>query len=186
MINRAVLQQAFDILEYLQSRGIRAIIAGGCARDIFFGVVPKDVDIIVAGAEMPDIKELLDEANVANVGFHLYRGEVTSDRIIGGYKLVGADIDVVLYRCDDVDQAIDSFDFNLNQFAIVGSYRGIDEAMVRFVGDEHWGKLVAVREDASPERRGRMMDKYLDLIPRRATAEVLLSEAPVGGLHGPF
>ncbi|WP_181109707.1 hypothetical protein [Pseudomonas oryzihabitans] len=186
MINRAVLQQAFDLLEHLQSRGVDAIIAGGCARDIFFGVKPKDVDIIVAGAEMSHIKEILDEANIANAVFHLYRGEVTSDRIIGGYKLLGADIDVVLYRCENTFEAIDAFDFNLNQFAIVGAYRGIDGAMVRFVGDDHWGKLVAVREDANPERQSRMLAKYLDLVPRRATAEVLPSEVSVGGLYGPF
>lgn len=185
MINRAGLQQAFDLLDYLKTNGIEAIIAGGCARDIFFGVKPKDIDIIVADTSMDVVEALLAEANLAAVGFHLYRGESTSDRIIGGFKLVGADIDVVLYRCTSVSEAIDAFDFNLNQFAIVDTRNGIEGAYVRFVGRHHWGQLVAVREDASASRCGRMFDKYLDLIPRRATGEVV-NEAPVGGADGLF
>lgn len=185
MINRATLQSAFDILDYLKSRGFEAIIAGGCARDIFFGVKPKDIDIIVVDTGMEEIAEALAEANVAAVGFHMYRGEVTSDRIIGGYKLAGSDIDIVLYRCATVSEAIDAFDFNLNQFAIVDTRHGIDGASVRFVGKDHWGQLKPVRQDASPERRGRMVDKYIDLIPRRATGE-LVNEAPVGGEDGVF
>ncbi|MDH1340548.1 hypothetical protein [Ectopseudomonas oleovorans] len=185
MINRASLQAAFDLLDLLKSKGIEAIIAGGCARDIFFGVKPKDIDIIVVDTEMDVVEAILAEANVAAVGFHLYRGETTSDRIIGGFKLVGAEIDVVLYSCNTVSEAIDAFDFNLNQFAIVDTRHGIDGAFVRFVGKHHWGQLVAVREDASPSRKGRMWDKYIDLIPRRATGE-LINEAPVGGDDGPF
>lgn len=185
MINRASLQAAFDLLDYLKARGFEAIIAGGCARDIFFGVKPKDIDIIVVDTTMDEVGQALAEANVAAVGFHMYRGEVTSDRIIGGYKLTSADIDVVVYRCNTVSEAIDAFDFNLNQFAIVDTRHGIDGAYVRFVGKHHWGQLVAVREDSSPSRRGRMVDKYIDLIPRRATAEPV-GEVPVGGEDGLF
>lgn len=185
MINRASLQAAFDLLDFLKARGFEAIIAGGCARDIFFGVKPKDIDIIVVNTTMEDVGAALAEANVAAVGFHMYRGEVVSDRIIGGYKLAGSDIDVVLYRCRSVTEAIDAFDFNLNQFAIVDTRHGIDGAHVRFVGKHHWGQLVAVREDASPARQGRMMDKYIDLIPRRATGE-LPNEVTVGGEDGLF
>lgn len=185
MINRATLQGAFDLVDYIKSRGIDAIIAGGCARDIFFGVKPKDIDIIVAGCTMDEMEYYLGEANVAAVGFHMYRGECTSDRIIGGFKLVDSDIDVVLYRAETVSEAIDAFDFNLNQFAIMETWRGVDFAYVRFVGQHHWGQLVAVREDTTAERRGRMWDKYIDLIPRRATGE-LHFEAPVGGVDGPY
>ena len=185
MINRASLQAAFDLLDLLKAKGLEAIIAGGCARDIFFGVKPKDIDIIVVDTQMDVIEALLAEANVAAVGFHMYRGEETSDRIVGGFKLAGVDIDVLLYRCTTVSEAIDAFDFNLNQFAIVDTRHGIDGAHVRFVGKHHWGQLVAVREDSSAERRGRMLDKYIDLIPRRATGE-LINEAPVGGDNGPF
>jgi hypothetical protein len=185
MINRASLQAAFDLLDLLKGKGYQAIIAGGCARDIFFGVKPKDIDIIVVDTTMGDVEITLREANVAAVGFHMYRGEVTSDRIIGGYKLTGCDIDVILYRCTSITEAIDAFDFNLNQFAISGTQHGIDGAHVRFVGKHHWGQLVAVREDTTAARKGRMIEKFADLIPRRATGEIA-SEAPVGGFDGAF
>lgn len=182
MINRAVLQQAFDILEYLQGRGIKAIIAGGCARDLFFGVKPKDVDIVVADAGLMDVAEALTEANIA-CRAHGFYNESTSDRIVGCLKLKGVDIDVVVYDCHEVSDAIEAFDFNLNQFAIVGVQHGIDGAYVRFVGTEHWSRLRPVREDCKPERVHKMCMKYLDLVPRRASAE-LPNEVPVGGSDG--
>ncbi|HBO3276632.1 TPA: hypothetical protein L4S01_001553 [Pseudomonas aeruginosa] len=184
MVTRAVLQQAFDVLEFLQSRGVKAIIAGGCARDIFFGVRPKDVDIVVAGATLERVSTLLAEANIAGRTCGFYDC-AASDRIIGCVKLANVDIDVVVYDCHDVSEAIDAFDFNLNQFAIVDVRHGIDFANVRFVGQHHWGRLVAVRKDCKPERAARMVDKYLDLVPRRATGEIVNS-APVGGIDGPF
>lgn len=185
MINRASLQAAFDILEYLQSRGIQAIIAGGCARDIFFGVKPKDIDIIVADCSVNELDKLLAEANVACRLYHFY-GDSPSDRIMACWKFTSVDIDVVLYDCESCSEAIEALDFNLNQFAILGTQHGIDGAYVRFLGDAHWGKLVPVRQDFSPERHQKMLGKYLDLVPRRATAEVLPSEVPVGGDHGTF
>lgn len=185
MITRASLQAAFDLLDFLKSKGFEAIIAGGAARDIFFGVKPKDIDIILVNTDMGEVEEALREANVAAVGFHMYRGEVTSDRIVGGFKLVGVDIDVVIYRCYTASEAIEAFDFNLNQFALVDTQHGIDGAYARFVGEHHWGQLVAVREDSSASRKGRMLDKYIDLIPRRATGE-LTNQAPVGGADGVF
>jgi len=184
MVTRAVLQQAFDVLEYLQGRGVKAIIAGGCARDIFFGVRPKDVDIVVAGTSLEKVSDLLAEANLAGRTYWFY-GHAASDRILGCVKLTHVDIDVVVYDCESVTEAIDSFDFNLNQFAIVDVRHGIDYASVRFVGQHHWGRLVAVREDCKPERAARMREKYLDLVPRRATGEIV-NTAPVGGDDGPF
>lgn len=184
MINRASLQAAFDLLEFLQSRGIRCIIAGGCARDIFFGVRPKDIDISVVDADYLKVGMVLAEANVACRYVPLYTG-AASDRIKGCFKLTTVDIDVVLYDCLDVSDAVDAFDYNLNQFAIVGTQHGIDGSFVRFLGEHHWGKLVPVRMDCTPERRAKMLAKYLDLVPRRASGE-LPCEVPVGGTHGAF
>lgn len=185
MINRASLQAAFDLLEHLQSKGVQCIIAGGCARDIFFGVKPKDIDIIVVDTPSLQIDAILKQAGLQARMYSFY-GESTSDRIVACWKLNGVAIDVVLYDCRNCAEAIDSLDFNLNQFAILGTQHGIDGAYVRFLGDAHWGKLVPVRQDYSPERHQKMLGKYLDLVPRRATAEVLPNEVPVGGDDGPF
>jgi len=185
MINRASLQAAFDLVEYLQGQGIQCIIAGGCARDIFFGVKPKDIDIIVVDASTAEVDHIIKK-----VGFHtsLYNfyGDGPSDRIMACWKFPTVDIDVVLYDCVTVSHAIQSLDFNLNQFAIVGVQHGIDGAHVRFLGEDHWGKLVPVRRDFSPARHQKMLLKYLDLVPRRATGGFLPNEVPVGGLDGSF
>ena len=41
-VNRATMQGAFDLCELFQKEGVPSIIAGGAARDIYFGVTPKD------------------------------------------------------------------------------------------------------------------------------------------------
>lgn len=183
MFTRETLQAAFDLLDHLQSKGIQCIIAGGCARDIFFGVKPKDVDIVVAGSSMESIAVILAEANVAARACHMYRQGYSDDRIMGCFKLSGAPIDIVLYRTECVSQAIDAFDFNLNQFAIVGTRLGIEGAAVRYMGLTPWTSLTEVRSDTTPERRERMLTKFLELAPRRAPDRL---SCPVGGEYGPF
>lgn len=184
MITRASLQAAFDLVEHLQGQGHRCVIAGGCPRDIFFGVRPKDIDIIVVDTSMAELRETLEKANLSFREFNLYN-DGPSDRIIGGFKLSQVEIDVILYRATCVTEAIDAFDFNLNQFVITGVRHGIDYANIRFVGEHHWGRLVPTRADYSSERHAKMVEKYLDLVPRRATGELPL-EVPVGGTDGTF
>lgn len=181
-VNKATLQGAFDIVELLQANGISAIIAGGAARDIFFGVAPKDVDVICAGVEHEKVSDVLTAANVNFKKFPKYHTGSDSDRLAGVWKLVDCDIDVILYDTESVSEAIDKFDYNLNQFAVVGTHRGIDGAYVRFVGEHHWSKLVRLREDARGPRAAKMEEKWFDLAWRRATCEA--SEAPVGGSDG--
>ncbi|WP_426101452.1 hypothetical protein [Pseudomonas sp. PSPC3-3] len=182
-VNRATMQGAFDLCELFQMGGVPSIIAGGAARDIYFGVTPKDIDVIICGISMETASEILAWAGIASTPFHIYNG-AASDRLVGGFKLVGTDIDVCLYDCTDVSEAIDAFDFNLNQFVISGIHHGIDGAHVRFVGDIHWSTLAAVRKDFTPARHDKMQDKWRDLSWRRATGETV--EVPVGGPDGSF
>ncbi|KPA96916.1 hypothetical protein [Pseudomonas asplenii] len=182
-VTRATVQGAFDIVELFQKEGVPAIIAGGAARDIFFGVRPKDIDVIVADISMAKAAEILERAGISSVSFHIYNGAAT-DRLLGGYKLVGTNIDICVYDCDDVSEAVGAFDFNLNQFVISGIHHGIDGAHVRFVGDRHWSTLVPVRKDYTKERHDKMQVKWLDLTYRRATGESV--EVPVGGPDGAF
>lgn len=181
-VNRETLQGAFDIVQLLHKHGISAIIAGGAARDIFFGVAPKDVDVICAGAGHEKITEVLEGASLDFKKFPKYHTGSDSDRLAGVWKIEGCDIDVILYDTDCVSEAIQKFDYNLNQFAIVGIHRGIEAAYVRFMGDEHWSNLVRLREDARGQRAAKMEEKWFDLAWRRATGESL--EAPVGGPDG--
>lgn len=181
-VNRAMLQGAFDIVELLHKEGVSAIIAGGAARDIFFGVAPKDVDIICAGVDHYRITDILLKANLSFKQFPKYHTGSDSDRLAGVWKIEESNIDIILYDTECVSEAIGKFDYNLNQFAVVGVHRGIDGAYVRFMGDQHWSQLVRLRDDARGPRAAKMEEKWFDLAWRRATGET--SEAPVGGPDG--
>ncbi len=45
---------AHVLLEALRAAGYEAGVCGGYARDTFFGIAPKDMDIVVAVGEQPD------------------------------------------------------------------------------------------------------------------------------------
>lgn len=166
-MNRTLLQGGFDLVEHLMEHGIGAIIAGGCARDLFFGVVPKDIDIICAGTDPETVSKALDAGGYVYEKFPKYHTGSDSDRLQGVWKLESCGIDVILYETDDVHEAIGKFDYNLNQMAIVGIQRGIDGATVRFLGEHDWSNLVRLREDARGSRAEKMEAKWLDLIGRR-------------------
>ncbi|WP_085589329.1 hypothetical protein [Pseudomonas sp. B14(2017)] len=189
MVTRAALEAAFDLLGNLQSRGVRCIIAGGCARDIFFGVKPKDIDIITAGADFTKVMIALDHFNVPFTIQPFYDTN-ESDRVKGCFKIQNLPVDVIVYDYDCVTEAVDNFDYNLNQFAVVEAHHGVEGAYVRFLGEKHWGKLEVVRriypESRAAARYQKMRDKYIDLIPRRATGEELPVTCPVGGQDAPF
>ena len=163
-MNRSLLQGGFDLCEHLMGLGIGAIIAGGCARDLFFGVEPKDIDIICAGSDPETVSRALDEGGYSYEKFPKYHTGSDSDRLQGVWKIEGSNIDVILYETECVYEAIGKFDYNLNQFAIVGIQRGIDEATIRYFGDVYWSKLVRLREDARGSRAEKMEVKWLDLI----------------------
>lgn len=165
-MNRSLLQGGFDLVDHLIGHGIGAIIAGGCARDLFFGVVPKDIDIICAGTDPETVSRALDAGGYIYEKFPKYHTGSDSDRLQGVWKLESCGIDVILYETECVSEAIEKFDYNLNQFAIVGAQRGIDGATIRFMGEHYWGKLVRLREDARGSRAEKMEAKWLDLIAR--------------------
>ncbi|QNJ57508.1 tRNA nucleotidyltransferase [Pseudomonas phage PlaquesPlease] len=162
-MNRSLLQGGFDLCEHLIGHGIGAIIAGGCARDLFFGVVPKDIDIICAGSDPETVSRALDEGGFTYHKLPKYHTGSDSDRLQGVWKIEGSDIDVILYETECVSEAIQKFDYNLNQFAITGIQRGIEGATIRFMGAHCWGNLVRLREDARGDRAEKMEAKWLDL-----------------------
>lgn len=163
-MNRSLLQGGFDLCEHLIDHGIGAIIAGGCARDLFFSVEPKDIDIICAGTDPETVSRALDAGGYTYHKFPKYHTGSDSDRLQGVWKIEGCEIDVILYEVECVSEAIQKFDYNLNQFLISGIQRGIEGATIRFMGDKHWTNLVQLREDARGSRQEKMEAKWLDLI----------------------
>lgn len=163
-MNRTLLQGGFDLCEHLIGHGIGAIIAGGCARDLFFGVVPKDIDIICAGTDPETVSRALDEGGFKYHKFPKYHTGSDSDRLQGVWKIEGSEIDVILYEVECVTEAIAKFDYNLNQFYIAGMQRGIEGSTIRFMGQQSWRNLVRLREDARGDRAEKMETKWLALI----------------------
>ena len=42
------LDRACNLINWLkETHNVEATICGGCARDIYFGLIPKDVDVVV-------------------------------------------------------------------------------------------------------------------------------------------
>lgn len=166
-VTRYEIENAFELVQHLRDKGFSVIIAGGFARDIYFGVEPKDIDIVVAAGSVHDdaveayriVGETLEYAHVPHLGFRQY-AENASDRLVGGFKCIG-NVDVVLYNTKVAFEAIDAFDFNLNQFIITG--RTSETAYATFEGTESWHELVPVRDDHSPERFAKMREKFVDL-----------------------
>lgn len=139
----------------------KAILAGGCARDVYFGREPKDFDIIVP--ESANIESLLGAFCHSRLSFkelHFYRGDLSNDRIISCIKVnyLGVDFDILKYQVTDVMEASKFFDFNLNQF-ILNEYGD-----PIFVGEVHPNySLIEIRNDASQKRKDYIQEKYREI-----------------------
>lgn len=162
------------IMEAFSEAGLSAGIVGGYARDTFFGVAPKDLDICVAVNSVTDdeVEALLDRvqqvlwSNTRFAGFDpdytvcgMYNDHA-SDRACGVLQFKDYGIDVIFYRdCSNVQEIIDAFDFNINQFALNGFLQPI------YLGSTDLRQLIAVRNDASVERCVKVMGKHSNLLP---------------------
>lgn len=168
-ITRDEVIAALDVAQKLRGLGYSVMIAGGFCRDVYFGEMPKDLDIVVAAgpgtsANHSDIHETLagalSDIDVVHLGFRMYT-ESASDRLIGGFKCAG-NLDVVLYDVRTAPEAVEAFDFNLNQFMPRG-VPGVDHIGRVEVIVVHQNELVEVRSDFSEARKGKMKEKFLNL-----------------------
>jgi tRNA nucleotidyltransferase (CCA-adding enzyme) len=82
-----VPEKVVDLARAIRLAGGRALLVGGCVRDMLMGSQPKDWDLEVYGLEPAALRELLDRfgsVNVVGEAFTVYK--------------VGADLDVSLPR----------------------------------------------------------------------------------------
>jgi len=116
------------VLHVLRDNGVQAVVAGGAARDLYWGRIPKDYDLIIIG-EAPSVDDLADDlrdqlaANVTPFGNGSSMADVDSigggsDRLDYVIKVEfnGVHIDV-LKHVDDYPSPLDAvrnFDFSLN------------------------------------------------------------------------
>lgn len=97
-------------------------IAGGYARDLFFGVMPKDIDVVVIGyVDATQIVQAFKEH-----GYALTADNSTYDdaehfiweRVLQFSCPDKLDVDILLAPHPDVLAAVNAFDCNLNQFIV--------------------------------------------------------------------
>lgn len=173
-----IANTAIEFLKKSQGQDVIAAIAGGYARDKYYGKQPKDVDVVTctgcAGYDY-DFSELQDlvlhlRPLFPDCMFNCYEayGQNTdSERVSCVLKIesnTGVSVDVIwYYNANDVTEILSQFDYNLNQFAIIGSplnqpwYFG----NLPHPNDE----LTRLRGDSSPLRDIKMKELYRQLIP---------------------
>lgn len=110
-----------EVIERLAKLGITAVAAGGCARDILHGRVPKDIDIcILSDAPDESIDDIEAEFGQCDV-FTKYNGE-TDGRIRFVIKTLVNDTEVDIIQYDTYrvgtistgERQVECFDCTLN------------------------------------------------------------------------
>lgn len=165
MVNENDMKRVRRLLALLRAEGIDCIIAGGFARDTFFEATPKDIDIICAGVPHEVIATLFEETATQTRSYPKYNGP-ESDRLAGVWKILDTNIDVILYEVPTALEAVDKFDYNLNQFVY-----DEDTEECRYVGHNHWSRLDRLRDDARGSREEKMQQKFKDLVWPIITAD---------------
>lgn len=167
------LQKAVAVLKGLESdinsaKGLNSqypvygLLAGGCARDVHFGIEPKDWDIVFGrDVTLSQIEFSLRENGICGWKVFPFYNTGPNDRIkiCVKFNFEGESYDVLVYDVDTAYKAVAEFDFNLNQFIIDKQF----EAAIYVGGTDLEKSLVAIRGDHSVERGMRMHHKYSDL-----------------------
>lgn len=161
---RARINIALDIQTELHwFTGQKPVIAGGAARDVYYGVVPKDFDLIFNQDVRPnDLSGFFAYHGISPRFIPMYK-DVSSDRIRGVCKMnhKGIDFDLIFYSISHDETVTDYFDFNFNQFELQGH-------TAVFTGDTaNWDavyggirQLVQTRYDASEARVDYIRKKW--------------------------
>ena len=164
------LQKAIAVLKGLESsinaaKGLNSqflvygLLAGGCARDVHFGLEPKDWDIVFGrDVTLSQIEFSLRENGICGWQVFPFYNKVLNDRIklCVKFNFEGESYDVLVYDVEDAFNAVDLFDFNLNQF-FISRYT---ESHSVYAGTTDISQLVAIRGDHSPERGAKMQAKH--------------------------
>lgn len=125
-----ITDDVLDLLKFLDDGGIKWVIAGGYARDLKYGRMPKDLDIHI----IMDLEAFLAIDNylykrklgVPHGSGHMYE---ELDRVSGVLKMVG-NVDLVFWKnVSTTQELVDNFDLNLNQYVY-----DVETGTVHFAG----------------------------------------------------
>lgn len=128
----------YDMVDCIVEHTKGAYIAGGFARDLGFGVTPKDIDIIVskdvdvsALANKLFNKGLLKNNNLIKLGGEEMQDYPDDGRIKSVHRIEGGPFPVEFIKLNNVIQspheAVIDFDFNINQAFL---YKDSDTGLV--------------------------------------------------------
>lgn len=167
-MNKATIakRQAALELQAILARhvGQKPVIAGGFARDLYYGYEPKDCDLIFnQDADPKDLSGFFASLGISVPRFIPMYETSISDRIRGVYKMKfqGLDVDIIFYAIAEDESVCDYFDVNFNQFELQGHtvvYRGDADYWDHDIGGIH--SIKVIRPDASAKRLDYIFNKF--------------------------
>lgn len=179
------------VLKLIASHTFGCVVAGGYARDAFFGVEAKDVDVCVYNFHEDDEAELFllnrlwkmllphGVINVSSQFDGVTDYEVNDSRVAWVWNIQQLDMDIIFYRnCKKWSDVVSNFDCNMNQFYLPSTVPdntfdgeqqynpSLDEAPV-YVGGQPLEELVFLKplEELTPERIAHMESKHKGFFP---------------------
>lgn len=180
MRSKVVKYTGSTILAMNIAKYVGGVISGGAARDLWYGVVPKDYDIIISKDKNPyDILEILSGtygvSDIRFFSFYQEDGVVEEDfdRILWVFKCkyIGVEVDVISYNMEEGGNPCDLFDFNINQFTLSEVYPedelGNPTLLSTFMGDMQYfhkslgiTSLKQIRKDVREKRNEYLREKW--------------------------
>lgn len=171
--NSMTISLAEVFVERLRGMGLIAGIAGGYARDLYYGAKPKDIDIVISSAnQLTDteyfqyasaISELLSQLGIPSQIHTAYARHEESPSFCSTGRLSvvlsakGADF-IFYCKAENLIDILSQFDFNLNQFAMVGS-------VPTYLGHEvHPNTQLVKLRDILPDRIEYIQKKWEHLV----------------------
>lgn len=144
-------------------------IVGGYARDMYFGFKPKDMDVCVVPyadrVARYDIELKSQELGLSTEYFECYDStnhKQFKEMLYGVLRVYCEDmqVDILISKLPTVQDYIDAFDYNLNQYAInpqgVPFYAGLPD-----LNPTKCNLLLNLRRDTIDERKEKMAKKWV-------------------------
>ena len=146
-------------------------IVGGYARDNYYGLAPKDMDICLVPTSrlaISTILSLLTQRGLHYEYFECYDStshQQFKEMLYGVVRVYCDDmqVDILISKLPSVQDYVAAFDYNLNQYALnpegVPVYVGLDD-----LNPEHCMLLLNLRNDTIPERKHKMELKWIEVL----------------------
>lgn len=153
-------KEVISFLGQLKDIGITFGIAGGYCRDVVHDLEPKDLDIIVYGTELIELKKLRDFYDLIENYQRIDKapsGEGNPNlTAVHGVRVDDLDIDIIFYNPlhKSLSDCVEVFDCNLNQY-----YFDEDDGCIKFAGKNEGILMSTPRGYSDSKRRLRMVYK---------------------------